>query len=107
FLLQSFSTMGRSSGWKGLIGNKGNYDQVTFNALSVLSNEEREAVVKSVCRVAKVRMPDRKANFILGCFNAVNEMGGLKQAKQNLLSAQGRDGKMKFLQQFPGIGPKY
>lgn len=107
FLLQSFSTMGRSSGWKGLIGNKGNYDQVTFNALSVLSNEEREAVVKSVCRVAKVRMPDRKANFILGCFNAVNEMGGLKQAKQNLLSAQGCDGKMKFLQQFPGIGPKY
>lgn len=107
FLLQSFSTMGRSSGWQGLIGNKDNYNQITFNALSELSNEKREAVVKSVCRHAKVRMPDKKAKFILGCFNAVNDMGGLKQAKQNLLSAEGRDGKMKFLQQFPGIGPKY
>src|SRR5690606_6639475 len=107
FLLQSFSTMGRSSGWKGLIGNKDNYNQVTFNALTGLSNDERERVVKSVCRAAKVRMPDKKADFILGCFNKANELGGLEQAKQNLLSAEGRDGKIKFLQQFPGIGPKY
>ncbi|WP_040551347.1 hypothetical protein [Rheinheimera nanhaiensis] len=107
FLLQSFSTMGRSSGWKGLIGNKDNYNQVTFDALSRLSNEEREIVVKSVCRAAKIRMPDRKADFILGCFNVVTGMGGLKVAKQNLLSANGREDKMKFLQQFPGIGPKY
>ncbi|GAB57136.1 hypothetical protein RNAN_0099 [Rheinheimera nanhaiensis E407-8] len=52
-------------------------------------------------------MPDRKADFILGCFNVVTGMGGLKVAKQNLLSANGREDKMKFLQQFPGIGPKY
>lgn len=107
FLLQSFSTMGKSSGWEGLIGNKDNYNQVTFIALSGLSNEKREVVVKSVCRVAKIRMPNRKAGFILSCFKALNDLGGLKQAKQKLLSAEGRDGKMKFLQQLPGIGPKY
>ena len=64
-------------------------------------------VVKSVCRNAKVRMPDKKANFILGCFKVVSDFGGLKQTKENLLSAQGREQKMKFLKQFPGIGPKY
>jgi hypothetical protein len=29
YLLQSFSTMGRASGWHGLIGNKDNYQRVT------------------------------------------------------------------------------
>ena len=50
FLLQSFSTMGRSSGWKGLIGNKDNYNQVTFDALCKLDDEKREITVKSVCQ---------------------------------------------------------
>ena len=107
FLLQSFSTMGRSSGWKGLIGNKDNYNQVTFDALCKLDDEKREITVKSVCRNAKIRMPDKKAEFILGCFKLVSNLGGLKKTREKLLSAQGREEKMRFLEQFPGIGPKY
>ena len=107
FLLQSFSTMGRSSGWKGLIGNKDNYNKITFESLQKFTDVEREAVVKVVCRKAKVRMPDKKAEYILGCFELVNNLGGLEQTKKKLLDAPGREGKIKFLRQFPGIGPKY
>jgi len=107
FLLQSFSTMGRSSGWKGLIGNKDNYNQITYAALSKLNPAEREKTVKSVCRVAKVRMPDKKAEYILGCYDLVTKLGGLKSTKSILLAQSGREAKIKFLKQFPGIGPKY
>lgn len=31
YLLQSFSTMGNSKGWYGLIGNLENYNQVKFD----------------------------------------------------------------------------
>lgn len=107
FLLQSFATMGRSSGWRGLIGERSNYDQVTFEALSRLDDADRERTVRAVCRKAKIRMPDKKADFILGCFRLIRDMGGLNEAKSRLLAQEGRDGKIKFLLQFPGIGPKY
>jgi len=107
FLLQSFSTMGRSSGWKGLIGNKDNYNQITYEALSKLNHAAREKTVKFVCRAAKVRMPDKKAEYILGCYDLVTKLGGLKSTKSMLLAEPGREEKIKFLKQFPGIGPKY
>ncbi|MEO6118921.1 MAG: hypothetical protein ABIP37_07600 [Methylotenera sp.] len=69
YLLQSFSTMGRSSGWNGLIGNKLNYNQITFEAITNLPSLSRENKLKEVCGLAKVRMPDQKAKYILGCFN--------------------------------------
>ena len=107
FLLQSFATMGRSSGWQGLIGKKNNYDQVTFESLSKLDDTDRERTVRAVCRNAKIRMPDKKTEFILGCFELIRDMGGLSEAKSRLLAQDGREGKIKFLLQFPGIGPKY
>ncbi|WP_178861771.1 hypothetical protein [Thiomicrorhabdus cannonii] len=107
FLLQSFSTMGRSSGWKGLIGNKDNYNRITFQALSKHDAVTREKTVKYVCRTAKVRMPDKKAQYILGCYDLVTKLGGLKATKSMLLAEPGREAKIKFLKQFPGIGPKY
>lgn len=107
FLLQSFATMGRSSGWMGLIGKKENYYRVKFDALDKLNEKERATVVKEVCRLAGIRMPDKKADYILGCFKIVKSMGGLKNTKDQLLTANGRDAKIRFLQQFPGIGDKY
>ncbi len=107
FLLQSFSTMGRAAGWHGLIGNKENYSKVTFEALAKLAPPQRENVVRSTCQAAKIRMPNKKAEFILGCFEHIQEMGGLKKANELLHAACGREGKIKFLMFFPGIGPKY
>lgn len=106
-LLQSFATMGRSSGWHGLIGNKKNYSKVTYEALEVLSPEAREAQVRDTCRIAKIRMPDKKADYILGCFEAVQKKGGPLVAKNRLLSLPGREAKIEFLKSFPGIGDKY
>jgi hypothetical protein len=106
-LLQSFATMGRSAGWHGLIGNKKNYSKVTYEALIVLSPEAREAQVRETCRLAKIRMPDKKADYILGCYDAVHKMGGPLAAKNRLLSLPGRDAKIAFLKSFPGIGEKY
>lgn len=107
YLLQSFATMGRAAGWKGLIGNESNYNRVTFAALTELPDAQRALVVEETCRSAKVRMPSIKAKFILRCFGQVTALGGPHAAKTALFSAPGRSGKIKFLTQFHGIGPKY
>ena len=52
-------------------------------------------------------MPDKKAEYILGCYDLVAKLGGLIPTKRMLLTQSGRDAKIKFLKQFPGIGPKY
>jgi len=107
YLLQSFSTMGGSTGWNGLIDNKDNYNKVTFSNLDSLNKTEREKLVNRVCRDAKVRMPNKKAEFILKCFDQIIDLGGQEKAKEKLLSLQGRDKKIQFLMQFHGIGKKY
>jgi hypothetical protein len=107
YLLQSFSTMGRAAGWHGLIGNKNNYQQVTYNVLASLAPDARRTQVRQVCLAAKVRMPDMKADYILRCFDYVRQLGGPEAAKAKLLNQPGREAKIRFLQTFPGIGPKY
>ena len=107
YLLQSFSTMGRAAGLHGLIDNKENYSKVTFEALEKVDQSQREQIVQSTCRDARIRMPNLKAKFILSCFEYINELGGLEKATEQLHAASGREGKIKFLMTFPGIGPKY
>jgi hypothetical protein len=106
-LLQSFATMGRKSGWDGLIGNQQNYKRVTYGALAGLPPKIRQDQVRRVCRAAAVRMPEKKAGYILGCFEAVKHLGGPKAATTQLLKQPGRTGKIDFLKRFPGIGDKY
>lgn len=107
YLLQSFSTMGRSAGWAGLIGIKANYDRLTYPALKALSPEDRLRVTREMCKVAKVRMPNRKSDFIIGCFDRITEMGGPEAAKAELLALSGREAKIRWLKEMPGIGEKY
>jgi endonuclease III len=99
--------MGRASGLHGLIGNHDNYRRVTYSALAALAREARQEQVRQVCRAAGIRMPDKKADYILGCFDYVTRLGGPEAAKSKLLGLRGRDVKIAFLQSFPGIGPKY
>lgn len=107
YLLQSFSTMGRAAGWHDLIGNEQNYRRVTYEAIQALPRELRGPHIRLVFQQAKIRMPNRKARFILGCFELIEELGGLGQTKAKLLAELGREGKIRFLDSFPGIGPKY
>ncbi len=107
YLLQSFATMGGSTGWAGLIGNKANYDKVTFNVLRELRPAARERRVLTVCREAKVRWPERKTEYILSAFEKIRDLGGPRSASKALFAADGREAKMKFLKSFTGIGDKY
>src|SRR5687768_6688564 len=86
YLLQSFATMGRSAGWHGLIGDRANYNRVTYPALLAMPDSDRLRVAREVCRAAKVRMPDRKGDYIVGCFDRVRSMGGPEAAKVELLA---------------------
>jgi thermostable 8-oxoguanine DNA glycosylase len=108
YLLQSFATMGGVAGWRGLIGNEDNYRLVTYETLDKLTPQIRKAQVKETCKAAKIRMPAKKAKYILECFDYVKDkLNGPKNAKALLLSQTGRENKIAFLQKFPGIGPKY
>jgi hypothetical protein len=107
-LLSSMSTMGNVRGYLGLICTRENYEKVTFEALSQLpSHKDRVHVLKATLRAAKVRFPDRKAEWLAANFEAIVKMGGLFAAKEQLFGAKGKEGKIKFLDGFVGISDKY
>lgn len=107
YLLQSFATMGNAAGWHGLIGNSENYSRITYEVLEKLTPKKRENIVHKTCKAAKIRMPDRKAKYILGCYAHIQEIGGLSHANNALFEQNGRECKINYLMKFPGIGPKY
>ena len=107
YLLQSFATLGGVSGWDGLIGNEENYRRISYAVISDMPEAERLPHVSEICTIAKVRYANRKAQNIVACFDKIHAMGGLQVAKDTLLQEPGRDGKIKFLKSFPGIGDKY
>lgn len=108
YLLQSFATMGSAAGWQDLIGNSENYSRITYEALEKLTPTKRKNIVYEICNGAKMlRMPNRKAKYILGCYAHIQELGGLSHANNALFDQNGREGKINYLMRFPGIGPKY
>ena len=106
-LLQSFSTMGNSRGWEGLILNQDNYRRVTFDALSGLTEEERLLRLTAVLHDAKVRMPNLKARQLNENYRMILVMGGLARAKEKAFAQVGTKAKIAFMKCFVGIGDKY
>lgn len=107
FLLQSFATMGNSRGWYGLIGNPANYNRVTFSALAPLDKRQRHQILLKVLTDARVRMSEKKANWLDANYDLINEMGGLEESKRQALAQSGTEAKIAFMQRFHGIGDKY
>lgn len=107
FMLQSLATQGNSRGADGIIRNSSNYSKITFDALSSLDSKGRIDVLTKVMWDARVRMPDRKAQWAAANFDLVSRMGGLAKAKQLALDQEGAQKKMRFMKQFAGIGDKY
>jgi hypothetical protein len=106
-LLGSFSTMGNSRGYDGLIANRANYSRVTFEALSGLGPAERLQRLDTVLRAAGVRMPGKKAGWLQANCAVIVGMGGLEEVRRQALAQIGTQAKLAFLMQFEGIGPKY
>jgi hypothetical protein len=106
-LLQSFATMGNARGWDGLVGNKSNYNLITFEALSGLNSVERLERLDKVLRASKVRMPGKKAAWLGLNHEMIVEIGGPQEARRQALAQNGREGKVAFMQRFHGIGDKY
>ncbi len=107
FILQSFSTMGNSRGYLGLILNKDNYNKVTFNALLKLNPKERLERLRNIFYAASLRMSEQKAVWASQNYNLIISMGGLAKVKQMALSKKGTRAKTEFMKQFHGIGDKY
>jgi hypothetical protein len=106
-LLLSMATMGNSRGARGLIDDTSNYEQVTFEALAPLAEEARRERLDRVLRLAKVRMPGRKAEWLHENLRMIEDMGGPAEAKNKALAQSGKAAKIKFMRCFKGIGPKY
>jgi hypothetical protein len=106
-LLQSFATMGRSSGQEGLIRTPENYDRLRYDRLAALDPAARLAEIAEVCRRAKIRMPDKKAAWMAAGFARMEALGGPAAADAARRALADREEKEAFLRQFPGIGPKY
>jgi hypothetical protein len=107
-LLLSFATMGNSRGAEGLIRNQDNYKRVTFEALERIPTKPgRRKELLTVLRAAKVRMPPKKAAWLAAAFERVNQMGGPRKAKAELFRRAGCEAKIRFWQEFDGIGDKY
>jgi thermostable 8-oxoguanine DNA glycosylase len=105
-LLVSMATMGNSRG-EALVKRKDLHRRVAFAALSALSSAGRIRVLEETMRKAGVRWHRKKARWLGDNFSRLVADGGPETAKQKLESCQGREGAIRFLQSFRGIGEKY
>ena len=106
-LLTSMATMGNSRGYDGLIGDRSNYDRVTYEALASLAPDRRVGRLDRVLRDAKVRRPAQKAVQLDANFERVRAMGGPIGARREALASEGKEGKVAFMMSFDGVGDKY
>jgi hypothetical protein len=105
-LLAAFSTMGNSRGVK-LVRDPLLHDPVRYPALLALTPEERLLILTRSLRTAVVRMPDRKAQWLVANFERIQADGGPNAIKRKLEGLAGRAQKIAYLLSFRGIGNKY
>jgi hypothetical protein len=108
WLLSSFATLGGARGYDNLMADKVAYQNLSYRALATLSRPSRRAQVRRALKRARIRFPNKKTRFVLACFDRIQQdLKGLRQAKNKLFAARGKQAKMDFLEGFAGIGPQY
>ncbi len=105
-LLVSMATMGNSRG-ATLVSDPQLHDQVRWKAIENLSQPECHARLQNALREAKVRMPQKKAGWLVNNWRRIRDDGGPKKVKSALQQCAGRDAKIRFLDTFEGVGAKY
>jgi len=106
-LLGSFATMGNSRGHAGLFGNPELVSLSLFNAVVSVPPSSRKQYLEEIFRRAKVRMPSRKAEWLVANIDMILAKGGLESVRQYALGLVGRDAKLAFMKSFRGFGDKY
>jgi hypothetical protein len=106
-LLVSFSTWGGICRNDGIFTDKNENQQLTYAELKNLSNENRVNRLWQSMKDAKIHCYKKKAPMLARCFEKIEEMGGLEQANAMLFNKKDATEMTEFLDQFPGIGPKY
>jgi endonuclease III len=106
-LLVSYSTWGGISRNEDMVTDKNKNQQITYDELKNLSNEDRVNRLRQVMKDAKIHCYKKKAPMLARCFEKIEEMGGLEQANAMLLNKKCAAEMTEFLDDFPGIGPKY
>lgn len=82
-------------------------ETVEFDAISRLSTSERRTTIRKALYAAKVRMPDIRTTWLIDNYDRIAADGGPESVKVILEGHPGRDGKIRFLKSFKGIGDKY
>lgn len=106
-LLRSFSVLGGTAGYSGLIGNEENYRRVTFDALSKIDADTRASILEEVFLTAKIRYPYDKAKYMASNYDLMVELGGPVEAKRQALAQEGKEAKITFMKRFKNVGDKF
>jgi hypothetical protein len=105
-LILSMATLRGSSG-STLATEDEYYNQVQYQTLLEMNEEERVDHLEEVLLDAGVNMHLRKADFINAQVDRIDSLGGLDSAQEDFEARDGKEAKMDFLREFKGIGDKY
>lgn len=105
-LILSMATLRGSSG-STLATEDEYYNQVQYQTLLEMNEDERIDHLEDVLLDAGVNMHLRKADFINAQVQRIDSLGGLNSAQQEFEERDGKEAKMDFLREFKGVGDKY
>jgi len=106
-LLLSAATWGNAQGGR-LVHEAAFHDPIRYKALQALASDtQRREVLADCLTKAKVRYAARKVEYLVENFRRIEASGGPEAVKKELISQPGAGAKIKFLDTFKGIGPKY
>lgn len=101
-LLQSFSTMGNSRWYHGLIGNKENYNQVDYRYICNIPADQLEDHLATVLWKAK-----KKAHWLKNNFDTIQPHWWVEEVKKIAENTHWTVKKIAFLKNFQWIWDKY
>ena len=108
FLVQKILPRIIRRGRTGLISTESNYRRIAYDYVKREVNEsERPEHFDRVLRDAKVRMPGKKAGWLVSNLDRIESCGGVTEANRIAFSIRGRTEKIRFMKAFDGIGDKY
>jgi thermostable 8-oxoguanine DNA glycosylase len=106
-LITSFSTMGNSRGYAGLMADPEILKSISYDNVAPLTPLKQRSIIEAALKRATVRMYRQKTEWLTSNFKIIEKMGGVSLANKQAFSQPGRAAKIAFLQQFHGVGDKY